>query len=124
MKKRTGGNIFKLKLCLIESNIEDNSTRRTKVLDIEIFCLLGKTSYDFGTFLFGEIGFSVLCRRTLICSLTERNFVEEDVQKPRPWSGTTGRESPVCPRQHLLIRCNTLTSWKEGSSSYKVRELY
>lgn len=41
--------------------------------------------------------------------------------KKWPWTGATGTESPVCPQQHSLIRCNTLISWKDALNSCKVR---
>lgn len=62
----------------------------------------------------------MLCRNIFICSLSERITWERDKER-RPWSGTTGTESPACPQQHLSIRCNILTSWKDDLNSYKVR---
>lgn len=120
MKKRTSYNIFKLVLCLTQhwGNLTEEDKPRhfgyTKLLSS------GKPPIGFDTFLVEKVASAVLCRRTPIHSVSERNIKERDSEK-WPWSGTTGTESPACPQQHLLIRCNTLTSWKDGLNSCKVR---
>lgn len=109
--QRTGGNIFSSSCARRSHSFEGIYKRRTNqgILDIQSFYLPPISPKGIDLFVVGEVASLVLCGRTPIHFVSER-IIRREIQKKRPWNWTTGTENLACPQQHLLIRCNILTS--------------
>lgn len=99
------------------ATVSKNRRINQGILDIQNFSLLNLVT-DLIHFLVGH--FPPLCYTEELPFILYMRGLFRHLEN-RPWSGNTGTESPACPQQHLLIRCNTQTSWKDGLNSCKVR---